>query len=80
VFGKRLKTLREKYALSQADLARLSGIPVKTIQNWEQTDAPEPRIEALRKLAKAFERSLMELLPDLIETDKEEGGSDAQAG
>jgi putative transcriptional regulator len=31
-----VRTIREKTSLSQAEFARLIGVSVKTLQNWEQ--------------------------------------------
>ena len=35
-FGEALRRLREKAGLTQAALADKSGIPIRTIQGWEQ--------------------------------------------
>lgn len=32
----RIRSIRERTQLSQADFARLMGVSVKTLQNWEQ--------------------------------------------
>ena len=49
-----LKQRRKQYALSQSDLAKLSGIPVRTIQQYEQRqkDINVASAERLIKLAK----------------------------
>jgi transcriptional regulator with XRE-family HTH domain len=60
-FGKTLQRLREKAGLSQSGLAAASGIPVKTIQNWEG-DRARPRLEVLSKLASALGASLDDLV------------------
>ncbi len=52
-FGENLQRLRNKAKLSQAGLAKRSGISVNTIQNWE-IDRHQPRIEALPRLADAL--------------------------
>jgi transcriptional regulator with XRE-family HTH domain len=52
-FGKKLQELREKAGLSQSELGAKSGIPTRTIQNWEITDRV-PRADALFKLAAAL--------------------------
>lgn len=33
----RVRAIRERTSLSQADFARLLGVSVKTLQNWEQS-------------------------------------------
>lgn len=35
-----LKEIRAKYNLTQADLARLTGIPKRNIENWESGSRP----------------------------------------
>jgi putative transcriptional regulator len=48
------KTVREATGLSQADFALLIGVPVKTLQNWEQrrTRPTGPARALLKMLAK----------------------------
>ena len=48
------KTVREATGLSQADFALLIGVPVKTLQNWEQrrTHPTGPARALLKMLAK----------------------------
>ena len=36
VFSPEVKTIRQQYALTQEDFARLFGISVRTLQQWEQ--------------------------------------------
>jgi len=36
VFSPEVKAIRQKYALSQQDFARIFGISVRTLQQWEQ--------------------------------------------
>jgi putative transcriptional regulator len=50
-----LRAVREATKLSQAEFAELVGVPVKTLQNWEQRRTRPPAGEAralLRALAK----------------------------
>jgi transcriptional regulator with XRE-family HTH domain len=49
-FGSRLRTLREALGLSQSELATRCGLPIDTLQNWEQGRS-EPRLSALVQLA-----------------------------
>ena len=60
-FGQNLQRLRNKARLSQAGLAKRSGISVNSIQNWE-IDRNQPRIEALPKLARALGVGLESLI------------------
>lgn len=34
-YGGEIKQLRKKYSLTQAKLCKITGIPVRTIQDWE---------------------------------------------
>lgn len=47
-----IKELREQTGLSQGNFAKLFGIPVKSIQNWEQgrTEAPDYLIAMMEEL------------------------------
>jgi transcriptional regulator with XRE-family HTH domain len=56
-FAARLQELREGAGLSQPGLADRAGIPVDSIQNWEQ-GRTRPRLDALLKLARALDVSL----------------------
>lgn len=64
-----LKLLREMAGKSQSQLARESGVPVRTIQQYEQRqkDINKARGEYLVKLARVLGRSPNELL-ELIES------------
>lgn len=55
--GQRLQRLRNIAGLSQAELARLAGIPVTTLRNWEQ-DRRQPRLDQAVKLARALNVSV----------------------
>jgi transcriptional regulator with XRE-family HTH domain len=52
-FGRMVRRLREKAGMTQADLAEKSGIPLRTIQGWEQ-DYRCPISLDFFKLAKAL--------------------------
>jgi transcriptional regulator with XRE-family HTH domain len=60
-FSKNLQRLRQAAGLSQSELARKSGIAVKTIQNWE-IGRNLPRTDALVKLAQALQTTVDGLL------------------
>src|SRR5262245_24767287 len=62
-FGERLRELREKAGLSQSGLAEAAGVPIDSVQNWEQGRI-RPRIEALGKLARALGVTVDELLQE----------------
>lgn len=61
--GAHLLALRQRAALSQAELARYLGVPQANIAFWEWSDKP-PRSDVLRKMAKAFDVGVDELLVD----------------
>jgi transcriptional regulator with XRE-family HTH domain len=56
----RLQALRKKANLSQSQLARLAGVPVSTLQDWEH-GRRYMRLESAMKLADALELTLDEL-------------------
>ena len=62
-FAVRLKQLREKKKLTVDELAEISGIPKKSIYNWEST-MRSPSIGNLPLLAKALGVKARTLLPD----------------
>ena len=51
--GDRLKQARASSAMRQVDLARQTGVSLRTIRQIEQTDF-EPRLATARKLAAAL--------------------------
>jgi transcriptional regulator with XRE-family HTH domain len=60
-FDTRLRQLREGAGLSQEQVAARAGIPIDSIQNWEQ-GRTRPRLEALPKLAQALAVTVDQLL------------------
>lgn len=48
-----IKILREKYNLSQKDLALIAGVSDKAVSTWE-SGAKEPRMGAIQKIADHF--------------------------
>ena len=61
VTGSVIKNLREKYQLTQAELAGKLSVSAKTISKWE-TGKGYPDISLLEPLAKAFDISITELI------------------
>lgn len=59
--GRRLAELRAVRGLSQADLARLSGIPKRSISNWEQGGAAMP-LEKAVEICEALTVGLLDVL------------------
>jgi transcriptional regulator with XRE-family HTH domain len=58
--GKRLKALREAAGLTQARLARRSGVPLGSVRGYEQ-GVRTPGLDQAAKLARALGVSLDEL-------------------
>jgi len=57
----RLKQARHAAGLSQTELARASGVPLRTITKLEQGIALKPKLVTATKLAKALKIKLSEL-------------------
>ena len=66
-FLKKIRYLRKKQGLSQEQLAKMSGLSRYTIINFE-SGKRDPRIKDLRKIAKALNVSIEELISE-NETD-----------
>lgn len=60
--AKKVKQLREKLELSQEKLARLADVSNNTIINIEAGKQDNPTIETLKKVAKALNVSVEELI------------------
>lgn len=58
-FGKRIKSLRKKYKMSQSELSALADIDKGSLQRIER--GYNPTLKTLRRLANAFEISLSKL-------------------
>jgi len=61
-FGKKLKELRTQAGLSQEKLARLADVSNNTIINIEAGKQNNPTIETLKKIAKALEVGVDDLI------------------
>jgi transcriptional regulator with XRE-family HTH domain len=60
--ARNLKKLREKKGLSQDRLAKLADVANNTIIKIEQRENENPTLETLKKIAKALEISVDELI------------------
>ena len=60
--AKNIKKLRQEKGISQDRLSKLANLSLNSIVNIEAGDNPNPTIETLEKIAKAFEISIDELL------------------
>ncbi|MFQ5736775.1 MAG: helix-turn-helix domain-containing protein [Thermodesulfobacteriota bacterium] len=61
--GKRLKAIRENRGLTQGQLAKLTGLHITTIGNYE-IDRREPKATQLKLLADALAVSMEEFFED----------------
>ena len=62
-FALRLRMLREQNDLTVDQLAKLSGVPKRTIFRWESLER-SPINEDLNKIAKSLGISIRSLLPE----------------
>ncbi|MCD6539279.1 MAG: helix-turn-helix transcriptional regulator [Candidatus Omnitrophica bacterium] len=60
--GKNIKKYREKLGIPQDKLSKLAGITLHTITKIESGATPDPRIGTVKKIAKALNVSLDELI------------------
>ena len=58
-----IKLLREKYRLSQKDLALIAGVSDKAVSTWER-GLKEPRMGAIQKIADHFRIKKSNLIED----------------
>lgn len=62
VESNKIKSLREKLGLSQEKLARLADVSNNTIINIEAGKQQNPTVETIKKIAKALNVSVEELI------------------
>ncbi len=65
MFPENLKQSRERAGFTQASFAKTVGVPLRTIQNWEQGHR-EPRLDMLATLAKVLNVTADELLKQTL--------------
>lgn len=69
--GKKIKKIRENKGLTQSELANKCGILYQTIGKYER-DVLNPKIETIKKIAKALEVNYLELLEnDIVNNAKD---------
>ncbi len=61
--SKNIKLLREKYRLSQKELAAIAGVSDKAVSTWER-GIKEPRMGAIQKIADHFGIKKSNLIED----------------
>jgi len=60
--GQNIKRLRKEKAISQDKLSKLADISLNTVVKLELDQSPNPTLETIKKLAKAFDVSIDELV------------------
>ena len=60
--GKNIKKLRQEKDISQDKLSKLADISLNTVVKIELDQSPNPTLETIQKLAKAFGVSLDDLV------------------
>ncbi len=80
-FGDRVRAARRAKKLSQKELSELSGISLRTLQNWEGGVRRPSQFEAVSQLASALGVSASDLLDpsDALVIDAAERGGSAAA-
>ncbi len=63
MISKNIKILRERYNLSQKELAVIAGVSDKAVSSWER-GTKEPRMGAIQKLAEHFNLKKSNLIED----------------
>ncbi|SEQ22420.1 Helix-turn-helix [Virgibacillus subterraneus] len=58
-----LKLLREKYDLTQQDLADIAGVSNKAVSTWEKGEK-DPRMGAIQRIADHFNLKKSQLIED----------------
>ena len=59
--GNQIKKMRVEKGYSQKEMSKITGIPYSTYSNYENNNR-EPNAEQLKKIAKALDASISELL------------------
>ena len=60
--GRLISERRHGVGMSQSQLARASGVPYRSLQNYEQGHRPVP-LEAAARLAKALRCAIEDIIP-----------------
>jgi len=60
--GKNIKRLRQEKGISQDKLSKLADISLNTVVKLELDQSPNPTLETIQKLAKAFDVSIDDLV------------------
>lgn len=60
--AKNIKKYRDKLGISQDKLSKMAGVTLHTIAKIETGSTPDPRIETVKKIAKALKIKLDDLI------------------
>lgn len=60
--GKNIRKLRQEKGISQDKLSKLADISLNTVVKIELDQSPNPTLETIKKLAKALDVSLDDLI------------------
>lgn len=66
--GENIRSLRQRYNLSQEELGEIAGVSGKAVSTWEN-NSKTPRIPALQKIADRFGLSVSDLFGESIPDD-----------
>lgn len=62
IIGKNIKRLRQAKGISQDKLSKLADLSLQTVVKIELDEKPNPTIETVQKIAKAFNVSIDDLM------------------
>ena len=62
IIARKAKKYRKKLKLSQDKLSKLAGVAYNTIVKIESGENPNPTIQTLKKIAKALEVKVVDLI------------------
>lgn len=67
--GNNIKSLRERFGLTQQQLGEIAGVSDKAVSTWEN-DANIPRMGAIQKIADYFQINKSEIIEGDLSTKK----------
>ena len=76
--GERIKIARTNAGMTQADLAKIMGVPYQTIGHWER-NASSPKYSSLEKVAQALNISIEALILGASDNGKSDNDSKDKA-
>ncbi|MBS5520136.1 MAG: XRE family transcriptional regulator [Acidaminococcus sp.] len=67
--GENIRRLREKYQLSQEDMARIAGTTNKAVSTWEK-GTREPRMGAIQAIADHFNLRKSDIIDGVVDAER----------